>query len=54
VLSNHNLDTTRLQNHQKPNRQQNKQQDDGGLKNNESPTLSFAQLEGKCYYCIKA
>ena len=54
VLSNHNFDTTRLQKHQKPNRQQNKQQDDGELKNDESPTLSFAQLEGKCYCCGKA
>ena len=54
MLSNHNFDTTRLQKHQKPNRQQNKQQDDGELKNDESPTLSFAQLEGKCYCCSKA
>ena len=54
VLSNHNFDTTRLQKHQKPNRQQNKQQDDGESKNDESPTLSFAQLEGKCYCCGKA
>jgi len=38
----------------KTNHQQNKQQDDGELKNNESPTLSFAQLEGKCYCCGKA
>ena len=31
--------------------QQNKQQDDGKLKYDESKTLSFAQLEGKCYCC---
>jgi len=54
VLSNHNFDTTRLQKHQKTNHQQNKQQDDGELKNYESLTLSFAQLEGKCYCCGKA
>ena len=45
MLSNHNFDTTRSQKHQKPNHQQNKQQDDGELKNDKSPTLSFAQLE---------
>jgi len=49
VLSNHNFDTPRSQKQQKPNCQQNKQQDDRELKNDVSPTLSFGQLEGKCY-----
>jgi len=42
VLSNHNFDTTRSQKHQKTNRQQNIQQDDGELKIYESLTLLFA------------
>lgn len=49
MLSNHNFDTTRMQKQQKPNCQQYKQQEDGESKNDESPTLSSAQLEGKCY-----
>jgi len=53
VLSNHNFDTTRAQKQQKPNLQQNKKQDYGKLKNNESLTCSFDQLEGKCYCCGK-
>ena len=49
VLSNHTFDNPRKKN----NNQKNKNKDEDTKEDDNAPTLTFVQMEGKCYCCGK-
>jgi hypothetical protein len=54
VLSSHRFDNVGKKSSEKPERSEKTKENEGNTKNEETPEMSFAMMEGKCYCCGKA